>query len=97
MLLAIDDLWKFTGELFEPAEYEKQAAKAGIGTDISLLKSRWQQITDQVFEQATLPKPSLANEGWNRTKGKEGQHTEHLGYILAEMQFLQRAYPGCEW
>jgi ring-1,2-phenylacetyl-CoA epoxidase subunit PaaC len=97
MLLAVDDLWKFTEELFEPAEYEKHAAAAGMGTDISLLKSRWQRITDEVFEQATLPKPSPAHEVWNGAKGKEGQHTEHLGYILAEMQFLQRAYPGCEW
>jgi len=95
MLKAIDDLWMFTGELFVPASYEQAAFEEGFGVDVASLKNDWVQKVKTIFEEATLPVPT---EGaWMQTGGKEGKHTEHLGYILAEMQFLQRAYPGCEW
>ncbi len=95
MLKAIDDLWKFTGELFIPAQYELQAAKQGICIDVALLAPAWRKKTDEIFEEAGLPLPD--NKTAPATGGKEGRHTEHLGYILAEMQFLQRAYPNAEW
>lgn len=95
MMKAIDDLWMFTDELFVPVSYEQAAFEEGFGVDVASLKNEWLQKIKAIFEEATLPVPK---EGaWMQTGGKEGRHTEHLGYILAEMQFLQRAYPGCEW
>jgi len=91
---ALDQLWRLTGELFVPSSYEKQLVAEGIAVDLPALQPLWEQRVADVFQQAglTLPAP-----GWQQTGGKEGKHTEHLGYLLAEMQFLQRAYPGNEW
>ena len=94
MIKAIDELWRYTGELFEPAEYETQAANDGIGVDISKLKDVWMAKVQEIFSEATLLIPPKT---FMQTGGKKGKHTEHLGYILAELQYLQRAYPGCEW
>jgi len=91
---ALDQLWKFSGELFVPADYEKVLAEKGIAVDLTAIRSQWEERVDAVFRQAGLTKPAAA---WEQTGGKQGRHTEHLGYLLAEMQFLQRAYPGCEW
>lgn len=95
MLAALDELWRFTGELFMPADYEKAAAKENYGVDVASLQHQWMQKITAVFEEATLPLPKEGH--YMQRGGKEGIHTEHLGYILAEMQYLQRAYPGCEW
>ena len=89
MLTAIEELWRYTGELFEPALYEKES-----GADVSSLKHSWMEKTKTVFEEATLPIPEQV---FMQTGGKTGTHTEHLGYILTELQYLQRAYPGAEW
>lgn len=89
MLHAIDELWRYTGELFIPADYENS-----LGVNVTALKDEWMQKVTSVFEEATLPIPEKI---FMQTGGKEGSHTEHLGYILAEMQYLQRAYPGCNW
>jgi ring-1,2-phenylacetyl-CoA epoxidase subunit PaaC len=66
----------------------------GIGVDITILKSKWEEKVKEVFGEANLPYPDKV---FMQTGGKEGKHTEHLGYILAELQFMQRAYPGGEW
>jgi len=95
ILNAIEDLWMFTGELFKPAEYEPEAAEKGFGVNVALLKNDWLQNVKTVFEEATLPVPD--ENAWMQTGGKNGRHTEHLGFILADMQFLQRTYPGNEW
>ena len=95
MLQAIDDLWMFTGELFMPASYEREAVEKGFGVDVLNLKDDWMQKVKNVFSEATLPFPD--KNSWMQSGGKEGMHTEYLGYILADLQFLQRAYPGCEW
>jgi len=95
MMRAIDDLWVFTGELFKPTLFEKEAAANGYGVDVATLKNEWMQKIKITFEQATLTVPK--GNVWMQSGGKEGIHTESLGYILADMQFLQRAYPGCEW
>jgi ring-1,2-phenylacetyl-CoA epoxidase subunit PaaC len=97
MLRALEDLWKYTTELFIPTNYDQWAANNGTGVDVSLLKPKWQQKLNEIFEEATIPVGRLADEHWVGFYGKEGKHSEHLGYILAEMQFVQRAYPGCEW
>jgi len=95
MLKAIDDLWMFTGELFKPVSYEKEAAENDYGVDVSSLKDDWIQKIKNVFTEATLPVPD--ENVWMQSGGKEGIHTEYLGYILADMQFLQRVYPNCKW
>jgi ring-1,2-phenylacetyl-CoA epoxidase subunit PaaC len=94
MLKAIDELWRYTGELFEAVEYEIRAANDGTGVDISKLKESWMNKVQEVFYEATLLIPPKT---FMQTGGKEGRHTEHLGYILTELQYMQRAYPGCEW
>jgi len=95
ILLSIEELWPFTGEMFEPADYEKELSKEHISVFISDIKNDWINKVKNVFTEATI---DFFKEGiWMQTGGKNGVHTEHLGYILAEMQFLQRAYPGCEW
>jgi ring-1,2-phenylacetyl-CoA epoxidase subunit PaaC len=106
MKRALDELWKFTGELFLPAGYEKRLAEEGIAVDLSSIAPKWKERVLAVFEEAGLSVPGdvaggksagTGKEPWMLTGGKEGRHTEQLGYVLAEMQFLQRAYPGCEW
>ena len=97
MVNAIADLWKFTEELFIPAAFELSTQKNGAGIDSSVLKSRWQEKLESVFIEATLPIPAPDADMLRRAAGKKGVHTEELGYILSELQFLQRAYPGGEW
>lgn len=94
MINAINELFGYTGELFQPAAYEEEALKAGIGTDLEVLKEKWEEKVKAVFEEATLTYP---NSAFQHTGGKNGVHSEQMGYILADLQFMQRAYPGCEW
>lgn len=94
MLDAIDELWMYTGELFEPAGYETDAAKNGVGVDVSLLRAKWEEKVKDVFSEANLPYPEKI---FNQKGGKEGRHSEYLGFILAELQFMQRAYPDSAW
>ena len=94
MQQAISERWAFTGELFEPSEADKAALAGGYGVDLALIKHQWQERVAYIFAEATLELPANA---WMQKGGKTGQHTEHLGYILAEMQYLQRAYPGMDW
>jgi ring-1,2-phenylacetyl-CoA epoxidase subunit PaaC len=89
MKKAVDQLWMYTGELFMPAHYEVSA-----GADISILKDQWTEKIKSVFDEATLTVPEKA---FMQSGGKDGRHTEHLGFILTELQYLQRAYPGAEW
>ena len=93
---ALEKVWPFTGEMFEPAEYENFLLKNHISVNVSEIKIDWQNKVKFVLEKATLNYPEDKNI-WMQTGGKNGTHSEHLGHILAEMQFLQRAYPGCEW
>jgi ring-1,2-phenylacetyl-CoA epoxidase subunit PaaC len=94
MTNALDELWKFTGELHATAPYEQETAAKGISPDLSTLRPPWEEKVKEVFDEAGISYPPPI---WMQTGGKEGRHTEQLGYVLAEMQFLQRAYPGCEW
>ena len=89
MLQAIDELWRYTSELFIPAAYE-----TACGIDVAALQEDWMQHVIQVFDEATLPVPVNT---FMQTGGKGGIHTEHLGYILTELQYLQRTYPGVKW
>lgn len=91
---AVNSLWEYTGELFEPAVYEKAMEVENISTDLNIVKSRWHQSIDSVFSEATIKKPK---DVWFQKGGKNGIHTEQLGYILSDMQYLQRANPGLDW
>ncbi|EBA00201.1 1,2-phenylacetyl-CoA epoxidase subunit PaaC [Marinobacter sp. ELB17] len=88
---AFDLLWRFTGELVTPDETDHAMFKAGIGPDPEKLKQDWFGMVREVAAQATLK--TGAEDAWMYMGGKSGVHTEHLGFILAEMQFLPRAYP----
>lgn len=91
---ALAALWMFTGEMFQPADYEQQVVKNGAGVDVSILKDAWLQKIQAVFGEAMLPLPS---QSWFQQGGKEGKHTEYLGHLLAEMQYLQRIHPNATW
>jgi ring-1,2-phenylacetyl-CoA epoxidase subunit PaaC len=88
---AIRYLWMYTGEFFIPAEYEQVEI---TGIDIASLKDTWLDKITAIFQQATLAVPE---KSFMQTGGKTGSHTEHLGFILTELQYLQRTYPGAEW
>lgn len=94
MQQAINDLWRFTGELFHSDDVERRLAEQSIAVNPESLQAPWLQIVQQVLQEATL---QLPEEEAYRHGGKQGKHTEYLGFMLAEMQFLQRAYPGCRW
>jgi len=94
MLNAITELWPYAGELFMPADYELEAFRNDIMPDLSVLKTKWEEKVNEIFHEATLPYPEKT---FLQSGGKSGAHSEHLGYILADLQFMQRAYPGCEW
>ena len=83
---ALENLWMFTGEMFDKASYEL--------VDVAALKNDWNKKTEEIFSEAGLTFPTTT---WMQSGGKQGRHTEHLGYLLAEMQYLQRAYPDSEW
>ncbi len=89
MLKALDELWRYTGEMFMPAAYEKET-----GIDVASVKDGWLKNVKTIFEEATLAVPERS---FMQSGGKEGKHTEHLGYILTELQYMQRTYPGAEW
>lgn len=91
---AIDDLWPYTGEMFITLPFEKELADSGIGVDPSTLQSTWNEKITEVFQEAGLQVPEKI---FMQTGGKNGVHTENLGFMLAELQYLQRAYPGAEW
>lgn len=94
MQQAIADLWRFTGELFTPTAGETELIASGVAADVRALAQPWSEAVDAVLREATLERPA---DGWAHTGGKDGVHTEHLGRMLAEMQFLQRAYPDATW
>ena len=91
---AVDDLWAYTGEMFEADDSERGLIDAGIAVDPAALRPRWLETVSNVLREATLKRPTDVPYSWH---GKRGEHTEHLGYLLAEMQFLHRAYPGASW
>jgi ring-1,2-phenylacetyl-CoA epoxidase subunit PaaC len=94
MLAALDELWMYTGELFEPALFESELSDSGKVPDFPGMRDEWNGKIQEVFAEATLPVPANT---FMQGGGKDGRHTEHLGYILTELQYLQRTYPGAEW
>jgi ring-1,2-phenylacetyl-CoA epoxidase subunit PaaC len=94
MQTAVNTLWPFTGELFRPADYEQEAHEQLGIKPFAQLNSAFNNKIRAVLQEATI---TVNEEAWMQYGGKTGLHSEHLGYLLAEMQFLQRAYPGATW
>ena len=91
---ALDDLWRFTGELFLADDVDRAAAKLGVGVDPSELQEAWRAQVEDVVRRATLSVPA---DVYMQRGGREGRHTEHLGHMLAEMQIVARSHPGASW
>ncbi|HHR6130498.1 TPA: 1,2-phenylacetyl-CoA epoxidase subunit PaaC [Providencia alcalifaciens] len=91
---SINRLWRFTGELFHADDIEMALSEVGIAVDPRTLRDIWLQTVNETFEEATL---SLPEQAAYRLGGKQGSHTEHLGLILTQLQFVQRAYPNSQW
>ncbi|HEY0442256.1 MAG TPA: 1,2-phenylacetyl-CoA epoxidase subunit PaaC [Xanthobacteraceae bacterium] len=91
---AVDELWPFTGEMFEVDPVERALIEAGVGPDPAPLKATWDRTVGDVLAEATLARP---RDGWMQSGGRSGRHTEYLGHVLADLQFMQRAYPGATW
>ncbi len=89
-----NDLWAFTGEMTTPNVTDTVLLDYNIAPDLEAVKVAWVHSVDTVFKEATLEKPTKI---WMQKGGKDGIHTEYMGHLLAEMQYLQRAYPNCEW
>jgi ring-1,2-phenylacetyl-CoA epoxidase subunit PaaC len=94
MQKAIDDLWGYTGELYTPDAVDETICFERIGPDLSAIRNPWLTAVHNVLSEATLQLPEA---DWMHKGGKKGIHTEALGYLLAEMQFLPRAYPQAQW
>ena len=87
-------LWKFTGELYTPTPAEIQLSESGIAPDWKNLEELWTGHVGRVMAEATLAIPETP---WMHLGGKDGKHTEHMGFLLTELQYLQRAYPEAQW
>jgi len=91
---ALDSLWQYTGELFEMDQVDNNMSDIGIGVNNIQLKTKWDELVNSTLKKAKLNRPV---DGYMATGSREGIHTEHLGFLLAEMQFLPRAYPDAKW
>jgi ring-1,2-phenylacetyl-CoA epoxidase subunit PaaC len=91
---ALERLWPYTVELFEADALDREMAELGIAPSLEEVHGAWNRHIDEVLAEATLARPPDRPFTWF---GKRGEHSEHLGYLLAEMQYLQRAYPGARW
>lgn len=95
MQAAVDQLWMYTGEMFRPDAVDEVLEAQGAVSNVAALREPWLAQLRHTFAEATLTLPPP--EAWMQKGGKQGRHGEHLGFLLAEMQFLQRAYPGAQW
>ena len=91
---AIDDLWSFTGEMFSADDSERGLVDVGIAANAAALKPQWLKSISTVLDEATL---TLPRNDWMQQGGRSGRHSEHLGHLLSELQYMQRAFPGATW
>jgi ring-1,2-phenylacetyl-CoA epoxidase subunit PaaC len=91
---AFNEIWGYTHELFRQGEAEQRLVSAGIAPDRAALRAQWESLVVPVLAEATLSRPA---DAWSVDGGRDGTHTEHLGHLLSELQFMQRAYPGLQW
>jgi ring-1,2-phenylacetyl-CoA epoxidase subunit PaaC len=95
MQTALDDLWMYSGEMFLYDAVDEAMVAQGVAPAVGPLREAYLSHLAEIFAEATLSMPSP--DAWMQRGGKQGRHSERLGFILAEMQFLQRAYPGAAW
>ena len=91
---ALDLLWPYSGEMFEADQAEQVLIAQGAAVDPATLRASWNAMLDRVLQEATLTR---RNDGWMQSGGRSGRHSEHLGHLLSELQYLQRTYPGATW
>nr|HEV8010566.1 1,2-phenylacetyl-CoA epoxidase subunit PaaC [Bradyrhizobium sp.] len=91
---AVDDLWAYTGEMFEVDESERALIERGVAVDPATLHPQWLKTVSGVMGEATLVLPA---SGWMQQGGRSGKHSEHLGHLLSELQSMQRTFPGATW
>lgn len=91
---AVNELWRFTAEMFEVDQVDRAMKEEGIGADLEAIKPRWNAVVSDVLGRATL---SIPSDPPAMTGGRRGRHTESLGKMLAEMQIVARSFPGAEW
>ena len=91
---AVEELWGYTPEMFELDALEQELADSGVGVDSAALKADWERSVRATLAEATLEEPA---GDWSVGGGRRGMHTEHLGHMLSDLQFMQRAYPGLAW
>jgi ring-1,2-phenylacetyl-CoA epoxidase subunit PaaC len=91
----INELWMYVDEFFEVDELHENMQKQGVAADLDTIRKQWNQKVSEVLEEATLTKPEGAK--YSLVYGKDGGHTEYMGFILCEMQFLKNRYPEATW
>jgi ring-1,2-phenylacetyl-CoA epoxidase subunit PaaC len=91
---AVDDLWAYTGEMFQADDSERALMERGVAVDPATLHPQWLATVSNVVTEATL---ELPKSGWMQQGGRRGKHTEHLGHLLSELQSMQRTFPGATW
>jgi ring-1,2-phenylacetyl-CoA epoxidase subunit PaaC len=91
---ALTRMWPLTAELFSEDEVERDVAQAGLAPRLAEIQAAWDTRIGEILAQATLERPKDVRYSWF---GKQGAHSEHLGYLLSDMQYLQRTYPGARW
>jgi ring-1,2-phenylacetyl-CoA epoxidase subunit PaaC len=91
---AVDDLWAYTGEMFEVDDGERGLIDAGVASDPAALRQEWLEAVSSVLREATL---TLPRSDWMQQGGRSGRHSEHLGHLLSELQSMQRTFPGATW
>ncbi len=91
---AINDLWVYTDELFHQTDADKEMVSQGIGVDVTLLKANYYKKVSAILEEATLQTPTIE---YFQKGGKQGVHSEYMGFILSDLQYMQRTYPNMTW
>jgi ring-1,2-phenylacetyl-CoA epoxidase subunit PaaC len=91
---AVNELWRYTGEMFAADDVDRAVAEAGVGVDPRTLEAAWRARVDEVFSRAGLAIPDVS---FMQRGGRDGRHTEHLGHMLSEMQIVARSHPGATW
>lgn len=94
---ALDDLWRFTPELFAADDVDRAMLEGGVAPDLAALQAQWRSLVSDVTDRATLTLPNDVPRAANTRGGRTGAHTEYLGHMLAEMQIVARSHPGATW
>mgnify|MGYP003641559595 CR=1 FL=1 len=94
MQQAIDGLWTYTDELFHQTKSDREMVDLGVGVDVTTLKENYYQLVNTTLKEASL---TIPESKWFQKGGKQGIHTEHMGYLLSDLQYMQRTYPNMEW